>query len=554
MLTSPVNVAIALNGAPLKPQTALSDPHARKEQPPLAHPAPVPADTVIEPELPSNSPLTNVNAVAATAGNRTILQELSLNVALMLKIARRPDESLTALFLRIIIAIEKMPQAERLQFEVRSGLKGMKITLADLSAALRKPDGPEAARLTAMAEAPSAIPGRTAVSAATTTYLQEGTANGHAEETLAMRAAARSSAAGQNVFSAETRARPAETQTGGGQVLQNQLKTLFETGETPRSPTASAETSGKPAEAAPASGDRTAQTETAGDDHMAKAGTASAVEIDTDHRSAPNAASEKVAISPSNLRLDPQSLAKIRSTAQAIADALPQPVRSDNDATLPERVEPGERRPSMLTLKGLVEVVASLPAKAAEILASIPAESPVPAAETARVAPETTGSGFVLVEEELPELATMEEQPSEQAASLDASQEAPIETRADDVTAVPVRADARAGAEKGLPAAEAETRTPPRLDLAQHAVPFAHAPLPPARDEMADSVIEEDARSDREGEEQDDDDADREQRRPRDEYDEIHDPVPEEGPVLVINRDSSESDRAFALYQRMGGF
>src|SRR5262245_47408731 len=207
MLTSPVVTIAAANGAGLKANTAAPDTLPRREPQLLPNLPGQPVEMVIEPELPSNSPINHVNAVAATVGNRTVLQELTLNIGAFLRIARRPDENLTSLFLRIIATIEAMPQAERLAFEIRAGLKPLKITLSDLMMALRKPDGPEAARLTAMAEAPAAVPGKAAASAATTTYLEEGTSNGHTEETLAMRAAARNSAAGQSVFSAESKVR-----------------------------------------------------------------------------------------------------------------------------------------------------------------------------------------------------------------------------------------------------------------------------------------------------------------------------------------------------------
>jgi hypothetical protein len=545
MLTSPVNVAIALGGATLKPHAAPSDPHARKEQPPLAQPAPTATpDMVIEPELPSNSLMTNVNAVAATAGNRTILQELTLNIAAMLKVARRQDESLTSLFMRIIATIEKMPQAERLQLEIRSGLKGLKITLAELAAALHKPDGPEAARLTAMAEAPLAVPGRTAAGAATSTYLQEGTADGHAEETLAMRAAARSSAAGQNVFTAESRVRHADTQPNDGKVLQAQLKTMFESGAAKAIPTADQGTVRDAANVVPrGDGQQPLEQEKASD------GVASG------HRSSQNGASEKVALSASNLRLDAPALARIRTAAQAIADGLPESLHTENGQSAAEKADSSDRRPTLLTLKGLVEVVSALPAKAVEILATMPSETAVPTSETTANPPEPIGAGSpVHDEEELPQLASMDEPISENAAVFDALAEAQQETLSDEASALPVRADAQAGAGKTAPPADRDLPTPPRLDLAQHGVPYAYAPLPPAREPMGDMSVEEETRGENDGDTEDGGEEDREERRPRDEYDEIHDPSPEEEPTIVINRDSSEADRAFALYQRMGGF
>ena len=59
MLTSPANVTItATNGVALKANTAASDHGARREPPLLPHQRAQQAETVIEPELPSNSPLT----------------------------------------------------------------------------------------------------------------------------------------------------------------------------------------------------------------------------------------------------------------------------------------------------------------------------------------------------------------------------------------------------------------------------------------------------------------------------------------------------------------
>ena len=200
MLTSPMNVTIPTpNGASLKAHATGADASAGRSPalPPVTMPAP--EASVIEPLLPSNSALTTVNAVTATVASRTVLQDLTLNLANFLKLTRG-DENLTGLFIRIIATIEAMPQSERLQTEVRTGLKGMKITLWELAAALRNPDGAEAARLTAIIEAPLATPGKTSANAATNTYLQQGTTTGQAEETLAMRAAARSNAAGLGFF------------------------------------------------------------------------------------------------------------------------------------------------------------------------------------------------------------------------------------------------------------------------------------------------------------------------------------------------------------------
>lgn len=565
MLTSPVNVvAAATNGAALKPNASAADhaPH-REPQPPQA-PQAISPEGKIEPTLPSNSALTHVNAVAATAGNRTILQELSLNLAATLRVARRPEENFTALFLRILAAIEAMPQSERLALEIKAGLKPLKITLSDLALALRRPDGPEAARLTAIAEAPAAVPGRTAANAATTSYLKEGTDDGHAGETLAMRAAARNSAAGQGLFSAESRIRPADTRPVDAKVLQSHLKTMFEPGEArqPKAGTGAPGTGTLDANNGQAPPDATADVQD-GDDAMASAKVAKAPERElrpSESRPAPaqqpaaSRTAEQVAISSSSLRLDPPTVEKIRNVAQAIAAENvgspgregPQPNSSDTD---------DRRLQTMLTLKGLAEVVTTLPARAAELLATVVTEATplVPGRnDPAPVAPAAHP-------DENPQLAHTT---GDDMLAGDGSEPA---TAGDILTAQSAQADEEPWAERpegrvptGAPEetqAVAPERAPAgRVDLVPHAVPFAYGQVQPGREEMAEAIEEEDT-GDRDDEEEEQGGGENgERRRPRDEYDAIHDPVPEDEPSVVVNRDSSEADRAFALYQRMGGF
>jgi hypothetical protein len=619
MLTSPVNVTIAAaNGIALKANSAASDHNTRREPPhPASHQA-LPVETVIEPEARSNSPLTNVNAVAATVGNRTILQEFTLNVARMLKLARRPDENLTSLFLRIIATIEAMPQAERLQFESRAGFKPLKITLADLVMALRKPDGQEAARLTAIAEAPAAVPGRTAANAATTTYLEEGTNNGHTEETLAMRAAARHSAAGQSVFSAESKVRPADAQPADAKMLQNHLKAMFEPGGTGRTDerndaggpiddmvaasgggadqgrlpiegkirSAAAEipdvavvpnhpeamfTSSETDRAAPQS--NAGAEDIAGEkwpvaEHHEDVGGMDAVPAARDEarpnlRQPATPASghtgEDVTFSSTNLNLDQSTVEKIRNVAQAIAN-LAETVRADQQRPASEKVE-DRRLQTMLTLKGLAEVVTAIPARAAELLAIMVAEAAAPLPEPAngkdRLATEAFGPA-VGGEHPAELVPTSDKAAAEdgftRASTEEMPGEIPTESSAPAVEHPEAETDA-VTADEHRAVTDFESMPPARQDLTQHAVPFVHAQVQPAREDMIAAVEEEeDAREETDEDGEDEDGEDGEKRRPRDEYDAIHDPLPEEDPAIVINRDSSEADRAFALYQRMGGF
>lgn len=360
-----------------------------------------------------------------------------------------------------------------------------------------------------------------------------------------MRAAARSSAAGQSVFAAESKVRPAEGQPDA-KVLQDQLKTLFEAGESVEI----------------AAGERTViadLAEAVAEDADAAPAETMPEDIHTGHGPAMNGGADPVTISTSNLRLDAQALARIRTAAQAIADGSPELALGDKEEPSAEKAEPtASRLPTMLTLKGLVEVVTALPAKAVEMLATAQAAAelttPEPPADHAR--PVETAVQMPQGEDALPELAAdTQEARTADPGNIEAGTETLEGTAADDVLPSPTRPEAQSLAEKGHRPADPEWTPAARPDLAQHAVPFPYVQLQPARDAMADPVAEEEeTRDDGQEDAADDRDDDQEKRRPRDEYDAIHDPIPEDEPTIVINRDSSESDRAFALYQRMGGF
>lgn len=535
MLTSPMNVTIAsTNGASLKTQATSTDTGPGHSPVLPANANPAPAAPVIEPELPSNSVLTTVSAGTATVASRTVLQDLALNVAGMLRIPRGSEENMTALFIRIIAAIERMSQGERLQFEVRSGLKALKITLTDLANALKNPDGAEAARLTATAEAPLATPGRTSASSATATYLQEGTANGHAEETLAMRAAARSNAAGLGLFSAETRSRTNQP-PADAKGLQNQLKSLFEPGAAERKPG----TGNPPA-------------------------TTSGSEETLAQPPAETARTDGTIIRAANLRIDPQTAVKLREIADRIAEIgqgfqeteVETEVANKAEAKANDKAETVDRRlQTMLTLKGLAEVITSLQGKAAELFASAPEAlsgntGTLPNPADIEMPAEGVVSGEMETEVALPDV----EQATSETA-IESHQTVELSVAEENEAAVPARHKPIASPEADTHAVAADQAAAPKPNTTTQGVPFAHALLQPAREEFLPEVEEIDDRDRSEDEEADDrNDEDGEPRRPRDEYDAMRDPQPEEKPAIVINRDSTEADRAFALYQRMGGF
>lgn len=535
MLTSPLNVTIPTpNGASLKAHGTGADASAGKNAVlPVAN-APAAEGMTVGPELPSNSVLTTVNAMAATVASRTVLQNVTLNLANLLKLTRS-DENLTALFIRIIAAIEAMPQAERLQTEIRSGLKDMKITLWELAAALRNPDGAEAARLTAMVEAPLATPGKTAANAATTTYLQQGTTNGHAEETLAMRAAARSNAAGLGLFSAENKARPAEHVPGDAKVLQNQLKTLFEPGASDRR-AASNDARIAQSNPAPAAGSEARLATTA----------------------STTARADGTMIHAPNLRIDAPTADKLHDVARATAGNQFDAREIGGEAKLAEKADAGDHRvQTMLTLKGFAEVITSLPGRAAELFTALPDAAQVaelgstPNPADLKTIVETAGSTEFAGEIPMPDAEHISER------SVTTSLGNPVSDTLDDDGAETEAAHSKAAAasqqNSGTPAETISNAARPTI--AHEGVPFAYAVLQPAKDAFAAKVEEEETQDrDEQDSTQDEDQSDGEKRRPRDEYDAMKDPQPEEEPAIVITRDSSEADRAFALYQRMGGF
>ncbi|MDB5526218.1 MAG: hypothetical protein JWM58_3981 [Rhizobium sp.] len=180
--------------------------------------------------LDAGTILANVNAEAATAGNRTILQTLALSVAAQLGIARSDDETMEAFFFRIAAAIDDLSPDERLAVEIRSGLKALKVQVQALAAALRQPESALAARLVATAEAPLATPLKTAAAAATTTYLQQGGGVTRAAETLAMGTQARTNTEGNGLFSSAGAMPMRDRLPGDARSLQIQLKALFEPG------------------------------------------------------------------------------------------------------------------------------------------------------------------------------------------------------------------------------------------------------------------------------------------------------------------------------------
>jgi hypothetical protein len=477
-------------------------------------------------DLGGGAIFSQINAETATAGGRTVIQSLAETIANVINIVRRDDETLNALYLRIADAIDTMNPVDQLMAEMRSGLRALKIPLPALAAALRNPDGPIAARVAAAAEAPFAPANSAPAEAATDTYLGGGENTSHAAETLAMRTAARNNAAGNGIFSAT----PTNKQTerpADAKILQQQLQTLFE----------------------PGADQSVAREET---EVPAEKTTASPKSADVNHAAEPEDHKD-MEIQSSNMAQTQRLRATVKDIVQEkLGDKLPTEANGAGD----------RRLETMLTLKGLSEAIANLPDRGAEI-ASILARNAASSAEHLASQhalnpnadsrdPNHSGDNR----------STNRTDANGMRNDLTGPQSFAEALRADDDVEVPHKAVAKAENPDGQNGAKTvdQERSALQNGLAHgEAIPFALGQAGPARDkfrvERKDDDDDRRRRQQSEGDDtlEDDGQSEKQARRPRDEYDAIHDETPEED-GLKITRDSSDSDRAFALYQRMGGF
>lgn len=510
--------------------------------------------------LDAGTILANVNAEAATAGNRTILQTLALAIAAQLAISRRNDESMESFFLRIAAALDDMPQNERLAVEIRAGLKAMKVQLPDLSAALKQPDTAFAARLSAMAEAPLATPLKTAAAAATVSYLQEGATPTRAAETLAMVSQARTNAEGKGLFSAAGAPSPRADQPMDAKGLQTQLKTLFEPGvaETrmeiakrvepnttalilgTENPPQAAETDA-PADAP----DAAPQQHAARDETQAEPAPARA-ETSAKGRPLPVTPHQPSLTAENNNK--PNVTTQLRNLArEVIAETVRGEARADE-----ARNSAAPQLQTLLTLKGFAEVITSLPARAAELF-SAPA-NPAGAASN----PHRAGAPLQSPAEEAMPDAQAGLHRQKDAADGHHATAGLSPMSEEDRPAAARAAEAEAGQAPAISPAELEKSMLLKAAAQPEAVPFAFVTQQPARDEFqAEAAEEHPAREDEDeaaGQDEPEDEESRRERLARQATEELLRLEPDAEPELKITRDSSESDRAYALYQRMAGF
>jgi hypothetical protein len=605
MLT-PVTTTIATQPAPLRshgPDARTTASHAPIEQSVAVQQA---VPHAVQIGLDARTVLASVNAEAATAGNRTVLQTLAMAVATQINITRRNDETLDAFFLRIVAALEDMTPDQRTLMEVRTGLKFLRISLLDLSAALRQPDSPLAARLSAIIEAPQAAPQKEAADSATTSYLQQEQSVPRAAETLAMVNQAKSNAQ-SGLFSTVTLTATAE-EPAGAEDMQAQLKSMFEPGiaETRQDlarinqgpsvlvmgPLPEAEAT--EAEALTGMTAESQQMQTAAGEQLAEAlpkplpaarsialGTTAQKADETrlphvvlaqsfeDDRPLPQAFADAVADrfeqvdQAAGLRaklpvlLQTQTSSqlasmRVRAIAQELTQAGLPPVA--RDAEHQERAD--HKVQTLLVLKGIAEVI-ELTAKPVdvELAAGRVPQTGARARNEAELSTATTQS---LADPLTPDA----DEPAEHAAQITHRTAQSALAHLEERQPLPAAGRQTAAGEQAAQTASAQaeaTAAGKSAFVALDPVPFAYAAFQPAKDEFEAKPADEHSRHDDDGDgdgaqgDAEDGEARRE-RLARKAVDDLLRPEAEEEPELKITRDSSQADRVYALYQRMGGF
>jgi hypothetical protein len=554
--------------------------------------------------LSGNSELASVNAVTATAGNRTVLQLLAFTIAAQLNVARRPNESVDAFFLRLATTIINMKDADRAALELRSGLKVLDIRLLDLAEALKAPEGAIAARIVAMAEAPRTPFARAAALAATSSYLQEGTTAQRASDTFSIEATVRSADEREGMVANDGAPKTTE---GDARGLQTQLKNMFELGT-------STEAADAGASALPAEADLMANEEQALPSALdfAENAVSEQEQATADPDMSAVAALEETAVEQTSIETIDNMLATF-SEADSQQAALPrtadvtpetasvaletelatdttemgsiQPaeamlVEADSaSTTTPEEttsltsrdtsrsasnairhesrlVEKGQvadhRLETLLTLKGLAEV-AVVEVPQTDFIAS----QPDPLDPRHRLSTSGVPQSAVVNEA----LANIEKAVASATAAIRRHEaQQPQLPAEEDTTKAAAKGAAKAAQEKsaGQGQGNSDLHAPAKPLANSMAVPFAYAPIQPARDEFHVKPAEEERRGEEDEDGRSDADAEtgdeRRERLARKAEDDMLNAEPEQSETISISRDSSEADRAYQQYQRMGGF
>lgn len=564
--------------------------------------------------LSGTTVLSSINAVTATAASRTVLQLLAFAIAAQLGVARRSDEGLDAFFQRLAISITSMKDSDRSALEVRSGLKALNIRLTDLATALKSPEGNMAARIVAMAEAPRTPFAKAAAAVATSSYLQEGMGAPRSSETFSIQATVRST--DDRTGTAANDRAPAATAMveRDARSLQTKLMVMFEAGasQEPAIEAAQAE----PIETMPAVIDAehpesaltseieqpevTAATVAANVDatdidladvdipdlgvadvDFDAPGEGAAPQIAGADVSAVPAADIEAEAEPANVASAPIELPIETVVADAdplqvvatTSEAEPQVLRSNDVVAKPreaahaatieklheerivEKAQIADRRlETLLTLKGFSEVVT-----AKSSLPDFIVSQPDPTDPRLRHALGEEPASAVISET----LARIEKAVASATAAIQKHNVQMLQSVVEEDSTEAVIRQKAATEHAGASARshpEPETHLPAKA-VVQEIVPFAYASLPPAKEEFHAKGHDEDRRSS----DDDDDNAngdeqqaetgdERRERLAKKAQDDLLNAEPEPPQSIAINRDSSESDRAYAQYQRMGGF
>ena len=537
------------------------------------------ADRMIEPS--GNTALASVDAVKATAGNRTVLQLLAFALAAQVQMTQLNGESLDAFFQRLATALMNLKDPERFALELRSGLKSLNIHLNDLAKALLAPDGPMAARIAALAEAPKTPLARAAAAAATSTYLQEGLAAPRTVEAVSIEAAVR-------FVEGQTKAPgvggAAASDASGARTLQSHLQAMFEPSVAEPDMPHEVLTSGDPEIAASVHDDRAAVDEMdagqieAGVDELAISVEVGGVVEEMETAMARDPASEASVAEMSSAAATgslPEEMADASETnpimpeapdpavatqpsaggEEAYVPASPKGVQEraadgkQLESRLPEKSQQFDKRlETMFVLKGLSEVVTVKPAEPSHIVSQPDPSDPFRRRAMGETPREMVTEALVRIEKAVATAtaALKKFNGAIQQAEADREDRAAKAATAND-PAAPTRA------------AAAETQFALPKAASPEYIPFAYAPAQPVNDEFAaEQVDDEHRRGDQEGDERETEDREtpeeRRERLARKATDELLDAPPEEPDIMPLNRDSSEADRAYAMYQRLGGF
>lgn len=515
--------------------------------------------------------LVNVKPETATALNQTVLQTLAAVVAARMGVERLPDELLEAFFIRLAAAIEKKPLIEQGRIEARAGLKALQIPLSDLAPALRDPSGPVAARLTARAEAPMAAPQKTAADGITDSYLQTGSTPARSAETVAMGERNKLSTDSGNLLFQN--AAPKAADIPADKASQTQLRTLFapDAAGFERAPTNAASAAPNNPTPEETVARRGAGPVASGQESLAAAGPDLPEPLSEEDRPSPAAAAAKAYIRDAETEPTEFAMRKMPS-ASAIPERQAFPGKtfaSSGDvkqglSMIPQTIEPGTTlMAGKLTAPEVERLVTSNTPPLAPLAEFV---ENIEEGDLQKRLIHMLSSTLPTSEEGVTDLSDFKRLP--EGKNLVAPKD-PTEMAAlrDDVVEPAPERTSRSRDVIGSTLLPAQTPIS-QDEVAQRAqagahfgVPFGYVTTSPAAEGYeAEKAEEKERRRGDQGAGGNDADADaetpeeRRERLAREAVERLLQPEADAAPAVTLTRDASESDRAFAYYQRLAGF